>query len=159
MNIREMIVDDIPTVAELERRCFPNPWNEQMIYKELTENRRAQFFVVDRQGSVVGHTGLWKNTSSIHVTTIAVQPEFRRRGVATALVTHVIDHSRRSDRTITLEVRPSNEAAIALYRDLGFEIVGRRKNYYSNNNEDALIMDHASSQTTANSGYEHSRQT
>jgi len=142
MKLRDMEVADVKVVSQLENRCFPTPWSEQMIYEDLVSNHRAHFYVAEKDDSVVGYVGIWKAMEKVHITTIAVDSSTRRQGIATALVETVIDKHAESDRPVTLEVRPSNTAALELYESLGFELSGRRKNYYSDNQEDALIMDY-----------------
>lgn len=149
MNLREMEAADIQTVSELEDRCFTQPWSEQMIYEDFVANRRARFYVADDSGQVIGYIGIWKVTDNIHITTIAVDPDARRRGVATNLVRHVIEQQAEVGRPVTLEVRLSNRAARRLYESLGFVVTGRRKNYYSDNHEDAIIMDYRPSEHRA----------
>lgn len=142
MKVRDMEIPDVDVVSQLESRCFPTPWSKNMIYEDLVANPRAHFYVAEQNGFVVGYIGIWKVEDTTHITTIAVDPTARRQGIATALVETVIDSYAEWDRPVTLEVRSSNKAAQNLYESLGFKEKGHRKNYYSNNQEDALIMDY-----------------
>lgn len=143
MKIRDMRMRDVTSVSELEKRCFPKPWSEKMIYHDFAQNSRAHFYVAEMDGDIVGYVGIWKVVDNVHITTIAVEPDHRREGIASALIERVINDYGADPRNITLEVRPSNEAARGLYKNLGFSVTGRRKNYYSDNNEDAIIMDYS----------------
>jgi ribosomal-protein-alanine N-acetyltransferase len=143
MKVRRMRAADVDAVSELEDRCFTDPWSENMIYHDFAENSRAHFFVAESEGYVVGYVGIWTVVNNVHITTIAVDPDYRRRGIATALIKKVIEEYASERQTITLEVRPSNDAARGLYEKLGFNVSGRRKNYYSDNQEDAIIMDYS----------------
>lgn len=142
MKVRRMKMSDVEGVSDLEKRCFNEPWSEKMFYHDFAKNTRAHFFVAEKNGEIVGYVGIWTVVNNVHITTIAVEPNRRREGIATALIERVIEEYANERQTITLEVRPSNEAAIGLYKNLGFVETGRRKNYYSDNNEDAIIMDY-----------------
>lgn len=92
--------------------------------------------------AVVGYICLWEVADELHVTNIAVHPDHRRRGIARALLTRVLDDARRRPvRLVILEVRPSNTEALALYESFGFRVVGRRRGYYYDTGEDALVME------------------
>lgn len=157
MNIRDMRMGDVSAVSELESRCFPKPWSEKMIYHDFAKNSRAHFYVAEDDNELVGYVGIWKVVNNVHITTIAVDPDHRRRGVATDLIKRVIEDYAAARQNITLEVRPSNEAAMGLYKKLGFTVTGRRKNYYSDNNEDAIIMDYDDGRTVSNQSHGRTR--
>ncbi|HEY8450428.1 MAG TPA: ribosomal protein S18-alanine N-acetyltransferase, partial [Bacillota bacterium] len=120
---------------------FPTPWSERAFRGELTANHYAHYFVAEVDGAVAGYAGLWIILDEAHVTNIAVHPDFRRRGVAQKLLETLFQRAaqRGCDR-MTLEVRKSNIAAQTLYRRFGFEAKGIRRGYYTDTNEDAIVM-------------------
>ena len=129
-------------LERLEKLCFSRPWSRRMLAEEL-ENQCAAFLVAEDgvSGKVLGYAGLLVMPDEGYITNVAVFPEYRRSGVAAKLI-EVFENFARGNRLafLTLEVRPSNAAAIALYRRFGFQEVGRRKNYYDLPKEDALIL-------------------
>jgi len=142
VNIVPMTADHLEELERLEKICFSRPWSRKMLAEEL-ENQCAAFLVAEDPATkeVVGYAGLLVMADEGYITNVAVFPEYRRRGVAGQII-QVFDNFARGNRLafLTLEVRPSNAAAIALYRSFGFEEVGRRKNYYDLPKEDALIL-------------------
>lgn len=142
VNVVPMQADHLDELARLERICFSRPWSRTMLAEEL-ENQCAAFLVAVEPVTekVVGYAGLLVMADEGYITNVAVFPEYRRRGVAEQLIA-VFDKFARGNRLafLTLEVRPSNAAAIALYQRFGFEEVGRRRNYYDLPKEDALIL-------------------
>ena len=141
MIIRPMTLADLPQVMEIERASFALPWSENSFRKELMENAQAHFFVAEAEGRVIGLAGYWLIVDECHVHTIATHPDWRRKGVGEKLLLAMLDQSRNLGALMaTLEVRASNGAAIELYRKHGFEEVGRRKKYYRDNGEDAILM-------------------
>ena len=142
VNIVPMTADHLEELERLEKICFSRPWSRKMLAEEL-ENQCAAFLVAEDPTTkeVVGYAGLLVMADEGYITNVAVFPEYRRRGVAGQIIA-VFDNFARGNRLafLTLEVRPSNAAAIALYRSFGFEEVGRRKNYYDLPKEDALIL-------------------
>ena len=140
MNIVEMNEVHVTQVAELEKRCFPDPWSERSIASELS-NQLALWLVAEDNGVVAGYIGSQTVPDESDMMNVAVHPDYRRRGIAEALVNTLCDALKeRGSVSLTLEVRASNEPAKALYEKLGFEKVGRRPNYYRNPKEDALIL-------------------
>ena len=140
MNIVEMNEVHVTQVAELEKRCFPDPWSERSIASELG-NQLALWLVAEDNGVVAGYIGSQTVPDESDMMNVAVHPDYRRRGIAEALVNTLCDALKeRGSVSLTLEVRASNEPAKALYEKLGFEQVGRRPNYYRNPKEDALIL-------------------
>lgn len=140
MNIVNMNADHVVQVAELEKRCFPDPWSEKSIASELS-NKLALWLVAEEDGRVAGYIGSQTVPDESDMMNVAVHPDYRRRGIAEALVVALCDALREQGSvSLTLEVRASNEPAKALYQKLGFEQVGRRPNYYRNPKEDALIL-------------------
>ena len=140
MKIVEMNADHVAQVAELEKLCFSDPWSERSIAAELT-NKLALWLVAEEYGRVAGYIGSQTVPDESDMMNVAVHPEFRRRGIAEALVTALCAALKaQGSVSLTLEVRASNDPAKALYEKLGFEQVGRRPNYYRNPKEDALIL-------------------
>ena len=139
MTVR-MNESHVAAVAELEKICFSDPWSEKSVASELN-NKLALWLVAEEEGRVAGYIGSQTCGDESDVMNVAVHPDFRRRGIAEALVKDLVDQLKAiGSRCLTLEVRASNDPAIALYEKMGFAEVGRRKNYYRNPREDALIM-------------------
>ena len=129
----------VAQIAQLEKRCFSDPWSENSIRSELTG--RLSLWVVALDGdTVAGYIGSQSVLGESDMMNVAVAPEYRRRGIAQALILELIRRlSQQGNRSLMLEVRASNTPAITLYHKLGFAQVGRRPNYYRNPKEDALI--------------------
>ena len=139
MTIR-MNESHVSAVAELEKICFSDPWSENSVASEL-KNKLALWLVAEEEGRVAGYIGSQTCGDESDVMNVAVHPDFRRRGIAETLVNALVEQLKAIEsRCLTLEVRASNVPAISLYEKLGFSEVGRRKNYYRNPREDALIM-------------------
>lgn len=140
MKIREMIGDDVDAVAELDKKCFEVPWSRQAFQDEI-ENKIAVYFVAEENGEVVGYCGYWQVAGEGDITNIAVLPKYRRKGIGGRLIERLIESACELELgCLTLEVRKSNDAAKNLYKKYGFELIGERIRYYSDNNENALIM-------------------
>ena len=138
--IQRMTDAHVAAVAALEKLCFSDPWSESSVAYELT-NPIALWLVALVDGEVVGYIGSQTVPPESDVMNVAVHPAYRRRGVAEALVNDLVQRLQQTGNTsLTLEVRASNEGAIALYQKLGFSPIGRRPNYYRNPKEDALIL-------------------
>lgn len=131
----------IPILAELERQCFAEPWSEKSLREEL-ENPQAVFLTAETpQGELLGYSGMHDVLGEGYIDNIAVFPQARGKGVGSALVKALCDYGEKNRLDfITLEVRPSNEAALALYRKFGFQQEGIRKNYYRHPTEDAWLL-------------------
>ena len=140
MMIVKMNEGHVKAVAELEKICFSDPWSENSVASEL-KNKLALWLVAEEEGRVAGYIGSQTCGDESDVMNVAVHPDFRRRGIAETLVNALVEELRAiGSRCLTLEVRASNVPAISLYEKLGFGEIGRRKNYYRNPREDALIM-------------------
>lgn len=127
-------------LAQLEQLCFAAPWSRQALGEEL-DNPPAVFLVAEEDGTVLGYAGMHCVAGEGYIDNVAVFPQARRRGVATALLQGLEAAARAREGTfLSLEVRPSNEGAIALYQGLGFETAGRRKDFYRDPREDGLIL-------------------
>ncbi len=130
----------IAEIAQIERECFSDPWSEASLTEELY-NPLASFIVAQRpDGAVLGYAGLHVVIDEGYIDNVAVREDYRGNGIADDLVDVFVRFGREHLAFLTLEVRPSNEPAIQLYMKHGFAQVGRRKNYYENPREDAIIM-------------------
>ena len=136
--VRRLAYSDLPAVLAIERRSFTAPWSLAMFVLELSKPSGVCLAAETSEG-LVGYLICSRYADVWHLMNVAVEAERRRRGVATALVEGMFDQAGRDGR-YTLEVRVSNVAAIAMYRDLGFRPAGRRIRYYHDNDEDAMIM-------------------
>ena len=140
-RIRRMTVEDVPAVAQLDRLSFTLPWTERSFHFEVTSNPAARCWVAESAGAVVGVVIAWLLVDDIHIATIATHPDFRRQGIAQALLAHVLKLGAEEGALSSfLEVRESNLAAQAMYRKFGYEVTGRRPRYYKDNGEDAILM-------------------
>jgi ribosomal-protein-alanine N-acetyltransferase len=136
-----MAAEDIPAVHAIESASFPTPWPPYAFRQELETNRMARYLVVRAGARVVAYAGVWLMVDEAHVTTFAVLPAYRRRGIGGLLLSGLMALSADiGAAVVTLEVRLSNVAARQLYQRFGFRPVGVRPRYYSDNGEDALIM-------------------
>lgn len=140
MTIEKMNAGQVAQIAALEKICFSDPWSENSIASEL-ENKLAHWLVAQEGEMVAGYIGSQTVMGETDMMNVAVHPDFRRRGIAEALVKRLVeDLQAMESHCLTLEVRATNAPAIALYEKLGFSQIGRRKNYYRNPREDALIL-------------------
>jgi ribosomal-protein-alanine N-acetyltransferase len=139
--IERMRHADIPTVQAIEREIFPSPWPRNAYATELSQNRQAHYIVLRDGAEVLGYGGLWKVASEAHITTIGVRARSQGQGYGTALFAALLQRAYElGARWVTLEVRASNLHAIHLYERFGFRPIGRRRGYYTDNGEDAVIM-------------------
>jgi len=142
-SIAGMSIEDIPGVLVVENASFPTPWSESAFRYELQENPYASLFVAKtRDGlEIIAFACAWIVDQEMKVNNIAVRPDFRSRGVGTRFLKFLLDYAASQGcREVTLEVRPSNEIALHLYHQAGFAPVGRRKQYYTDTHEDAIVM-------------------
>lgn len=136
-----MTPEDLERVLEIDRLSFSVPWTARSYRFELESNPAARLLVAEEDGELVGYIGLWRLVDQGHISTLAVHPQQRRRGIASILVEAGLRELAETGINVaSLEVRESNLAAQALYSEFGFETVGRRRAYYRDNREDALIM-------------------
>lgn len=141
VRIVPMNADHLDEIAELEQVCFSTPWSRNMLAEELDNACSAFLVALDDGDHVAGYAGLQVILDEGYITNVAVQPEYRRQGVAGQLLAVFLNFAKGNHLAfLTLEVRASNYGAIALYGGLGFRSVGRRKNYYEHPKEDAIIM-------------------
>ena len=128
-------------MQEVERSSFPVPWPANAFRHELTQNRNARYVVARSGQEIAGYAGLWLMVDEAHITTFAVHPDHRRRRIGERLLQRLFEIAVvMNAEWLTLEVRASNLAAQKLYEKYGFRRAGVRRRYYSDNNEDALIM-------------------
>ena len=140
MIILEMNAAHVSQVAALEKICFADPWSEMSIASEL-QNLWSYWLVALEGDRVIGYVGSQSSIDEADIMNVAVHPDFRRQGIAETLINRLVaDLKERDIHALLLEVRVSNTPAITLYEKLGFSQVGRRKNYYHNPKEDALIL-------------------
>ncbi|HEV2771705.1 MAG TPA: ribosomal protein S18-alanine N-acetyltransferase [Thermoleophilaceae bacterium] len=139
LTIRRLSLADLPQVMVIERRAFTAPWSLAMFGLELSKPSGICLAAL-RGRRLVGYLVCSRYETVWHLMNIAVEPEHRRTGVATALMAALFERADRRGEEYTLEVRPSNLAAVAMYERLGFRSAGRRPGYYHDNREDALIM-------------------
>lgn len=140
MKYIPMNEDHIRQIAELERLCFNDPWSVKSIASELNNKLSLWLVAVDSE-TVVGYVGSQTVLGETDMMNIAVHPDYRKQGIGTGLILELIrELSSRGSHSLMLEVRASNEQAISVYSKLGFSEIGRRRNYYRNPKEDALIL-------------------
>lgn len=138
---RLMKLEDIPEILVIEREAFTMPWTEEAFRNELTHNHFAKYMVLELHGHIIGYAGMWAIVDEAHVTNIALLEAYRGRKWGDRLLDELMKTAGYLGmKSITLEVRVSNEVAQNLYRKKGFRPAGTRKGYYSDNREDALIM-------------------
>ncbi len=140
ISIRPMRARDIPDVMRIERECFTLAWHESAYRNELA-NQSAWYVVAEAEQRIVGFAGMWIIADEAHITTIGVERRFRGRKIGERMLVSLIDEALQSGATrMTLEVRETNYIAQNLYFKYGFETAGIRRGYYTDNNEDALIL-------------------
>jgi len=146
IHVRPMTGEDLEQVVAIDRLSFSLPWPPSSYHFELYENPSSRLWVAeiqeeDGKNQIVGLVVIWLILDEVHIATIAVHPEYRKRGIGRRLLVETLRKSVQMGAvTATLEVRAGNLAAQRLYKDLGFEVVSTRPRYYVDNNEDALIM-------------------
>ncbi|HET6895068.1 MAG TPA: ribosomal protein S18-alanine N-acetyltransferase [Candidatus Baltobacteraceae bacterium] len=139
--IEPMTDADVKEVLRIEQQSFSTQWPSNAFYQEMHDNKLAHYFVGRVDGRVVAYGGIWVILEDSHVTTIAVHPAHRGRKYGEIMLLHLLDEAiERGASWMTLEVRESNGVAQNLYRKYGFTTVSTRKGYYSDNNENALVM-------------------
>lgn len=140
LKIEKMQASDIAEIACLEKECFSSPWSEAALTDELY-NEHARFFVARVESELAGYIGAFNVLGEVSVTNVAVKEKFRKNGIGAALLNKLEKTARLENADfITLEVRVSNENAIRLYTQSGYEKAGLRKDFYSNPKEDAILM-------------------
>ena len=141
LSIRKMTLEDIPAVVQLDQVSFSLPWPERSFRFEVTDNPASRCWVAEIDRRIAGMVVAWLFVNEVHIATIATHPNFRQLGIGSRLLAHTLlqalDEGARSS---FLEVRESNLAAQELYRKFGYEEAGRRRRYYRDNDEDAILM-------------------
>lgn len=141
LTIRAMSESDLEQILAIERRSFPDPWSHRLFRETLLFPHSVNFVLETLDGAIVGYLNLYLIAHEGHLLNLAIHPAWRRKGLATAILSYAIEYLRqRHALHVFLEVREKNQSAIGLYRKLGFEVVGKRKRYYAETNEDALVM-------------------
>lgn len=136
MEIEKLSEKYIIDVAQIEKACFSKPWDEISIAAEL-KNEFSEFYIAVENGTAVGFVGLYALTGEADIVRVGVLPQYRNRGIARAVLTKSLENV---DGDVFLDVRESNVPAISLYRSLGFYDTGVRKDYYSDPEENAVLM-------------------
>lgn len=140
VSIEPMRRTDIPIVTAIEKRCYPTPWHENAYHTELA-NRSATYLVARLENTVVGYCGMWVIMDEAHITTLAVDPDHRGKKIGERLLIGMLEEAILIGATrSTLEVRENNAVAQNLYRKYGFREAAIRKNYYTDNQENAIVM-------------------
>jgi [ribosomal protein S18]-alanine N-acetyltransferase len=139
-EIRRLTYSDLPQIIAIERRSFPTPWSLAMFVLELSKPGGICLVARDADTRITGYLVCSRYDKVWHVMNVSVDPGVRRQGIATALLARLFERVGDPHAQYTLEVRPSNAAAIALYQRHGFKTGGRRHRYYQDNGEDAVIM-------------------
>lgn len=136
-----MRVEDIGDVLRVEAQCFSTIWPRNAFQNELTENKLAHYFVGRAEDAIIAYGGLWVILEDAHITTVAVDPAFQGGGHGERMLIKLLDEAiERGASWVTLEVRESNRTAQNLYKKYGFTVVNTRRGYYSDNDENALVM-------------------
>lgn len=140
ITVRKMGKDDLGAVHAIEQASFITPWSYQSLKGEL-KNKLAYYSVAVVDSRIVGYAGMWSVLDESHITNVAVDAEYRRRGIGRAIMEHMVEAAKeRGAVSMTLEVRAGNTAAQTLYFNMGFVRGGLRRGYYTDTNEDALIL-------------------
>lgn len=139
-KLTPMTMEHIPQVAALERACFSRPWSEESLQSELWNDSAVIIVAESEDGAVLGYAGLQTVLDEGYITNVAVDGNYRRQGIADELIAAFVRFGQAKLAFLTLEVRASNAPAITLYAKHGFVEVGRRKNYYDDPKEDAILM-------------------
>lgn len=142
ITIKPMEKTDLDEVIAIEAKAYgEHHWSKESFMNELANELARYYSAFNENGDLVGYAGCWQILEEVHITNIAVSPDFRRNKIGEKLLKSIIgDCYKNKAKYITLEVRVSNIPAISLYEKFGFKSLGVRKGYYQNNNEDALIM-------------------
>jgi len=141
IKIRFANIDDADELANIEKECFTDPWSKESLEREIIVNKLSNILIAEIDDIIAGYMGIWFILDEGHITNVAVKEEYRNQGIATLMMNKVIELAKENNVTcFTLEVRASNKEAISLYKKFGFSEYGIRKEYYEDNNEDAIIM-------------------
>lgn len=138
--LRRARLEDLPAIIQIENVSFSSPWPEQSLRDEILREHNNLFCVAELEGEIVGYIGAWMYAQEAHIYTIAVHPDFRRQGIGEIMMLTILRQAQKQQANhALLEYRVSNEEAAQLYAKIGFEVLYRRRGYYQDNNEDALV--------------------
>src|SRR5207248_10568566 len=141
LTIEPMREADVPAVQIIERDIFSTPWPRNAYYRELASRNSAHYIVLRKDEEVVGYAGMWRMYDEAHVTTIGVRHDVQHSGYGRVLFAALVQAAYdMGAKWVTLEVRTSNDNAMRMYEAFGFKVIGRRKGYYTDNGEDAIVM-------------------
>ena len=141
---------DVPAVQVIEREIFSTPWPRNAYFRELASRHSAHYITLKREGEsgvapptgdIVGYAGMWRMYDEAHVTTIGVRQDLQHQGYGRILFAALVQAAYdMGAKWVTLEVRTSNDNAMRMYENFSFKVIGRRKGYYTDNGEDAIVM-------------------
>lgn len=142
ISLTEMNEGDIDEVIEIERGSFPSPWSKRMFLNELSNPNSRIIIARGESDKILGFICFWNVAGEIHILNLAAHPRHRRQGIGKRLLTHVIDSSMKNGAALfLLEVRSRNTTAISFYKSFGFKEAGKRKGYYADTGDDAILME------------------
>lgn len=140
VSLEPMTPSDVPTVVALDKLCFPSAWSQESYLREL-RNRTSHYVVARLEQAIIGFAGMWLIGDEAHISTLAVHPCYRRRGLAKRLLVHLLGTAEQAGASeVTLEVREKNAAARALYESFGFVSRSFIPRYYGDTGENAVVM-------------------
>lgn len=141
VQFRKMNFADVNQVMEIEKEVYEHPWNRMSFINELRHNKYASYYVLIEDNIIIAYGGIWNILDEAHITNVAVKKDFQRQGYGKKMLKYLEKKAyKKGAEAITLEVRASNKAAQALYEKNGYQSWGIRPKYYTDNNEDAVIM-------------------
>lgn len=141
VSVRPAVLEDLDFIMDIEYRSFPSPWSRETLREELDGKEHSRVQVAELAGNPVGFMVYWIVLDEMHLLNLAVHPDWRRMGIAAAMLHRLMSVAREENTAkIFLEVRTSNRSAQILYRKLGFIPIGIRPKYYTDNGEDAVVM-------------------
>lgn len=140
-QVREMEIHDLLNVGKVEAATYANPWPQDIFFRELVENTHAHYFVAMLDDEVIGYGGMWLVVDDVQITNIAIHPSYRGHKYGEKLFQKMVDYGlQHGMKRLSLEVRESNVAAQRMYEKFGLVRAGIRKNYYTDDGEDAVVM-------------------
>jgi ribosomal-protein-alanine N-acetyltransferase len=141
LTIRAMEIGDVDQVIEVDKASFSTSWTPDIFYQEISENKYAHYYIVEIAGHIIGYAGAWIVYEDAQITNIAIKPEYRGKKIGQKLFQFMLQLAKVAGaERLSLEVRATNVIAQRMYRKFGLVPGGIRKNYYTDNNEDAIVM-------------------
>ncbi|WP_425455167.1 ribosomal protein S18-alanine N-acetyltransferase [Aquisalibacillus elongatus] len=141
IRVRQMRIEDLPSVIVIENESFRTPWKKREFLYDLMKNQFSRYLVIERDSKIVGYCGIWIVLEVAQITNIAISPEERGHQLGKTLFEEALNLSKEQGATeLTLEVRESNTVAQKMYELFGLKVVGKREGYYQDDGEDALVM-------------------